>query len=77
MSSARPKYLVIPIEDVDFDSADMAQRFPIYRLPALARQVRMAQEEDSFQIAPRQYEPEVASRLDTILYNQKYIPKLL
>eukprot|EP00090_Calanus_glacialis_P046303 TRINITY_DN902_c0_g1_i2.p2 TRINITY_DN902_c0_g1~~TRINITY_DN902_c0_g1_i2.p2 ORF type:complete len:120 (-),score=32.11 TRINITY_DN902_c0_g1_i2:54-413(-) len=66
VSSGAPRYLVIPIEDVDFGDSNMAQRFPIYRMPALARQARAAQqEEDSFQIAPqlqqRQYEPETSA----------------
>merc|ERR1719442_356184 len=63
VSSGAPRYLVIPIEDVDFGSSSMAHRFPIYRMPALARQARAAQEEDSYQIAPvqRQYEPETSA----------------
>ena len=68
VSSGAPRYLVIPIEDVDFGNSDMAHRFPIYRMPALARQARAAQqEEDSFQIAPQlqqrqAYEPETSAR---------------
>eukprot|EP00092_Neocalanus_flemingeri_P035651 GFUD01038815.1.p1 GENE.GFUD01038815.1~~GFUD01038815.1.p1 ORF type:complete len:117 (-),score=22.30 GFUD01038815.1:147-497(-) len=64
VSSGAPRYLVIPIEDVDFGNSAMAHRFPIYSIPALARQARAAQgEEDSYQIAPaqRQYEPEVSA----------------
>eukprot|EP00091_Calanus_sinicus_P020879 TRINITY_DN595_c0_g1_i1.p1 TRINITY_DN595_c0_g1~~TRINITY_DN595_c0_g1_i1.p1 ORF type:complete len:120 (+),score=25.43 TRINITY_DN595_c0_g1_i1:119-478(+) len=63
VSSGAPRYLVIPIEDVDFGNSNMAHRFPIYRMPALARQARAAQEEDSYQIAPvqRQYEPETSA----------------
>eukprot|EP00092_Neocalanus_flemingeri_P099354 GFUD01126744.1.p1 GENE.GFUD01126744.1~~GFUD01126744.1.p1 ORF type:complete len:107 (-),score=23.64 GFUD01126744.1:136-456(-) len=51
--SGAPRYLVIPIEDVNFGNFAMAHRFPIYSIPALARQARAAQgEEDSYQIAP-------------------------
>merc|ERR1712071_386418 len=51
VSAARPRFLVIPIEDVDFEGS-MGQ-LPVYRMPQLARQARMAQEEqDSFQIGP-------------------------
>ena len=66
MTSARPRFLVIPIEDVDFGSSNIAHSFPVYRMPALARQARNAQDEDSYQIAPgpiqRQYEPETSAR---------------
>merc|ERR1712008_648064 len=63
VSSGAPRYLVIPIEDVDFGNSNLAHRFPIYSMPALARQARAAQEEDSYQIAPvqRQYEPETSA----------------
>merc|ERR1712127_1163840 len=48
VSAARPRFLVIPIEDVDFEGS-MGQ-LPVYRMPQLARQARMAQEEqDSYQ----------------------------
>merc|ERR1711892_600565 len=61
VSSGAPRYLVIPIEDVDFGNSNLARRFPIYSMPALARQARAAQEEDSYQIAPRQYEPDTSA----------------
>merc|ERR1711892_892713 len=61
VSSGAPRYLVIPIEDVDFGNSNLAHRFPIYSMPALARQARAAQEEDSYQIAPRQYEPDTSA----------------
>merc|ERR1712127_1068573 len=54
VSAARPRFLVIPIEDVDFEGS-MGQ-LPVYRMPQLARQARMAQEEqDSFQIGQGQF----------------------
>merc|ERR1712127_436295 len=54
VSAARPRFLVIPIEDVDFEGS-MGQ-LPVYRMPQLARQARMAQEEqDSFQSGQGQY----------------------
>merc|ERR1719245_888017 len=39
--SSAPRYLVIPIEDVD--------------MPSLARQARQVEEEDSYQVAPQPY----------------------
>ena len=51
VSSARPRYLVIPLEDVDFEGGQFGQ-LPVYRIPQLARQARAAQEEDSFQSGP-------------------------
>merc|ERR1712127_26308 len=54
VSAARPRFLVIPIEDVDFEGS-MGQ-LPVYRMPQLARQARMAQEDqDSFQSGQGQY----------------------
>merc|ERR1712127_845984 len=54
VSAARPRFLVIPIEDVDFEGS-MGQ-LPVYRMPQLARQARMAQEEqDSFPSGQGQY----------------------
>merc|ERR1712071_83356 len=54
VSAARPRFLVIPIEDVDFEGS-MGQ-LPVYRMPQLARQARMAQEEqDSFHSVQGQY----------------------
>merc|ERR1711970_1236273 len=52
LSTSAPKYLVIPIEDVDFGSSSLVNKLPIYRLPSLARHARAAQEEDSYQTAP-------------------------
>merc|ERR1712212_635249 len=44
VSSGAPRYLVIPIEDVDFGNSNL--RLPVYRMPAgLARQARAAQED--------------------------------
>merc|ERR1712012_887960 len=37
--SAAPRYLVIPIEDVDMSSL-MGASIPVYRMPGLARQAR-------------------------------------
>merc|ERR1719400_3017834 len=56
VSSGAPRYLVIPIEDVDFGNSNL--RLPVYRMPAgLARQARAAQEdqyqEPNFDAAPR------------------------
>ena len=52
VSSARPRFLVIPLEDVEFEGG-MMPRLPVYRMPAgLARQARAAQDEDSYQSAP-------------------------
>ena len=50
VSAGRPRFLVIPLEDVEFQGP---ARFPVYRMPAgLARQARAAQDEDSYQSAP-------------------------
>ena len=50
VSAGRPRFLVIPLEDVEFDGP---ARFPVFRMPAgLARQARAAQDEDSYQSAP-------------------------
>ena len=62
VSTGRPRYLVIPIEDVDFSGSSMNQQFPIYRMPELARQARAAQEADSYGPAQTLYEPETAAR---------------
>merc|ERR1712115_189995 len=43
VSSGAPRYLVIPIEDVDFGNSNL--RLPVYRMPGLARQARAAQED--------------------------------
>merc|ERR1712018_578351 len=53
--SAAPRYLVIPIEDVDLSSLAGAS-IPVFRVPGLARQARQVDEEnDSYQIAPQAY----------------------
>ena len=50
VSAARPRFLVIPLEDVEFQGTPS---FPVYRMPAgLARQARAAQDEDSYHNAP-------------------------
>ena len=46
VSFGRPRYLVIPLEDVEFTNSAAAQSFPVYRMPELARQARAAQEEE-------------------------------
>merc|ERR1711872_619930 len=63
VTSCAPRYLVIPIEDVDFDSSSLLPSLPVYRIPALARQARAAQDEDSYQIAPdpRQYQQDTSA----------------
>ena len=48
--SAAPRYIVLPIEDVDL-SALVGQTLPVYRMPGLMRQARQV-EEDSFQMGP-------------------------
>merc|ERR1712154_506301 len=56
--SAAPRYIVLPIEDVDL-SALVGQTLPVYRMPGLMRQARQVEDElDSFQMAPhRDSEP--------------------
>merc|ERR1712012_648067 len=49
--SSAPRYLVIPIEDVDMSSLAGAS-IPVFRMPGLARQARQVEEEDSYQVAP-------------------------
>merc|ERR1712060_70229 len=50
--SAAPRYIVLPIEDVDL-SALVGQTLPVYRVPGLMRQARQLEdEEDSFQLGP-------------------------
>merc|ERR1712127_855144 len=64
VSAARPRFLVIPIEDVDFEGS-MGQ-LPVYRMPQLARQARMAQEEqDSFQSGPYEEQGQYAQSRDS------------
>ena len=50
--SAAPRYLVIPIEDVDMSGLAGAS-IPVFRVPGLARQARQLEDEDSYQIAPQ------------------------
>merc|ERR1712020_425975 len=57
--SAAPRYIVLPIEDVDL-SALVGQTLPVYRMPGLVRQARQV-EEDSFQVGPSP----LASRRDS------------
>merc|ERR1712026_498452 len=52
--SSAPRYLVIPIEDVDMSSLAGAS-IPVFRMPGLARQARQVEEEDSYQVAPQPY----------------------
>merc|ERR1712055_1136487 len=61
VSTAAPRYVVIPIEDVDFSSSSLLNKLPSYRLPSIARHARAAQEEDSHQSAPRQYQQDTAA----------------
>ena len=50
--SAAPRYIVLPIEDVDL-SALVGQTLPVYRMPGLTRQARQVDQElDSFQLGP-------------------------
>merc|ERR1712106_838481 len=49
--SSKPRYLVIPLEDVEFGPG--TQQLPVYRMPALARQAREIQDSnDDYQVAP-------------------------
>ena len=41
--SAAPRYIVLPIEDVDL-SALVGQTLPVYRMPGLMRQARQVEE---------------------------------
>ena len=53
--SAAPRYIVLPIEDVDL-SALVGQTLPVYRMPGLmrqARQVELDDELDSFRTPPQ------------------------
>merc|ERR1712241_340080 len=50
--SAAPRYIVLPIEDVDL-SALVGQTLPVYRMPGLMRQARQAEDVDSFQMGPQ------------------------
>ena len=42
--SAAPRYIVLPIEDVDL-SALVGQTLPVYRMPGLMRQARQVEDE--------------------------------
>ena len=62
--SAAPRYIVLPIEDVDL-SALVGQTLPVYRMPGLMRQARQVQAEDereldSFQLGPLRRDSEPA-----------------
>merc|ERR1712241_641151 len=57
--SAAPRYIVLPIEDVDL-SALVGQNLPVYRMPGLMRQARQVDEVDSFQNGPLRRDSEVA-----------------
>merc|ERR1711992_102911 len=51
--SAAPRYIVLPIEDVDL-SALVGQTLPVYRMPGLMRQARQVEDElDSFRTPPQ------------------------
>merc|ERR1719270_2018830 len=43
--SAAPRYLVIPVEDVDFSNF-AGRTLPVVRMPGLMRQVRQVEDED-------------------------------
>merc|ERR1711950_24623 len=43
LSLRRPRYIVLPIEDVDL-SALVGQTLPVYRMPGLMRQARQVEE---------------------------------
>ena len=42
--SAAPRYIVLPIEDVDL-SALVGQTLPVYRMPGLVRQARQVEDQ--------------------------------
>merc|ERR1712127_620639 len=50
VSAARPRFLVIPIEDVDFEGS--RGQLPVYRMPQLARQARMASAQSGSNAGP-------------------------
>merc|ERR1711994_335924 len=43
--SAAPRYIVLPIEDVDL-SALVGQTLPVYRMPGLVRQARQVEQQE-------------------------------
>ena len=43
--SAAPRYIVLPIEDVDL-SALVGQTLPVYRMPGLMRQARQVEQQE-------------------------------
>ena len=58
--SAAPRYIVLPIEDVDL-SALVGQTLPVYRMPGLMRRARQVDEEqDSFQHGPLRRDSQAA-----------------
>merc|ERR1712168_1045403 len=67
--SSKPRYLVIPLEDVEF--GPMTQQLPVYRMSELARQARQAQEESyqeprsTYQQQPRTYQQSADRRDDS------------
>ena len=58
--SAAPRYIVLPIEDVDL-SALVGQTLPVYRMPGLMRQARQVDEDqDNFQLGPLRRDSDAA-----------------
>ena len=49
--SAAPRYIVLPIEDVDLSSL-VGQTLPVYRMPGLMRQARQVEEEENYRMSP-------------------------
>ena len=49
--SAAPRYIVLPIEDVDL-SALVGQTLPVYRMPGLTRQARQVDQPESRDTQP-------------------------
>ena len=49
--SAAPRYIVLPIEDVDL-SVLMGQTLPVYRMPGLTRQARQVDQPESRDTQP-------------------------
>merc|ERR1712025_854111 len=69
VSSGAPRYLVIPIEDVDFGNSNL--RLPVYRMPGLARQARAAQED---QYQEPNYDAAAAASYNPIFSNAYAAP---
>merc|ERR1711999_42079 len=64
-ASAMPRYLVIDLQAANgMDQAYLAG-LPVVQNPGLARQARMAQEEDSYQSAPAPYQQFADARDDS------------